>query len=79
MAKTEQPTEIPLAPEPPAPAEVVGSFPISLDEACRRLSLQGHGPEALGAFHAVEKAANHLQDLEPAYKARLKTFLAQPA
>lgn len=54
-------------------------FPLSLDEACARLSATDKRVEMIGAFHYSERAAGRLKDLESAYRDRYAAFVNAPA
>jgi len=65
----------PDAPTPDAP----DAFPLAIDEFCARLSVSDRRVELIGAFHAVEKAAGRIKDLESAFAERFAAFVNQPA
>ena len=62
--------------EAPAPEK---EFPLSLVEACARISATDKRVEMIGAFHSSEKAAGRLKDLESAYRSRFAAFCNAPA
>lgn len=61
-----------------APAVQQSDFPLSLDEFCSQISITDKRVEAIGAFHATEKAAGRVKDTFPAYSGRYTAFLAKP-
>ena len=58
--------------------ELTVDFPLSLDEFCSQISITDKRVEAIGAFHATEKAAGRVKDTFPAYSGRYTAFLAKP-
>lgn len=59
---------------PPEPDE----FPLTLDEACARISATDKRVELIAAFHHVEAAAGRLRDLESAYRTRFAELADRP-
>jgi hypothetical protein len=70
--------EAPAPAAAPAPAEQA-EFPLTLAEACARISANDRRVEMIGAFHSSEKAAGRLKDLESAYRTRFAAFCNAPA
>lgn len=64
--------------EAPAPVEAA-EFPLTIAEACSRISAGDKRVEMIGAFHASEKAAGRSKDLESAYRERFAAFCNAPA
>lgn len=62
-----------------APAVEEAEFPLTVTEACARISATDRRVEMLGAFHSSEKAAGRLKDLESAYRSRFAAFCNAPA
>lgn len=62
-----------------APAPVADAFPLTVDEFCSRLSVSDRRVELIGAFHATEKAAGRVKDLESAFRSRFEAFINSPA
>lgn len=62
-----------------APSITPDSFPLTLDEACQRLSVTDRRIELIAAFHHTETAAGRLRDTEEAYRTRLAAFASSPA
>jgi len=58
------------------PAE---AFPLTLDEACQRISATDPRVELIAAFHSEEKTAGRSTGLEQEYRDRLAAFAARPA
>ncbi len=54
-------------------------FPLTVAEFCARLSSTDRRVEMIGAFHAFEKAAGRIKDVESAYRARYADFCNAPA
>lgn len=61
-----------------APVEEA-EFPLTVEEACARISATDRRVEMIGAFHSSEKAAGRLKDLESAYRERFAAFCNAPA
>lgn len=74
MAKEEAKTA-PVVETPVEEAE----FPLTVAEACARISATDRRVEMIGAFHASEKAAGRSKDLESAYRERFAAFCNAPA
>lgn len=62
-----------------ANAPAVGSFDLSLDEFCIRLSSGKVGPEMIGGFRHDSIAAGRLKDSEVAFAAAFNAFTRRPA
>lgn len=67
-----------LAPAPSGSA-APHEFPVTLDEACQRISATDKRVELISAFHSEEAAAGRVSDLEGAYRDRLEAFARRPA
>jgi hypothetical protein len=70
------PVDTPVAVVAPA---ATTDFPLSLDEACARISQGDKRVEMIGAFHHAERCAGRLKDTETAYRARYTAFCNAPA
>lgn len=75
MKTTKPETETEVA----AVAVEEAEFPLTLDEACSRISANDRRVEMIGAFHSVERAAGRVKDLESAYRSRFADFCNAPA
>lgn len=63
-----------------APTQPVdGSFPLTLDEFCKQLSVNDKRVALIGGFHATEKKTGRVKDTAAAYQARYDAFIKQPA
>jgi len=51
---------------------------VTLEEFCVRLSQSDKRVELIGAFHFVEKQAQHFKDFESNYAARFQLFVNKP-
>ena len=67
----------------PAPKKAVPApnlspeIPLSLDEFCRRLSLQDRRATLIGGFHLVMRRAGRLKDTDAAYRAAFSQFIKE--
>lgn len=68
-----------MAKEPTAPSAAPETFPQTIEEFCRDLSVNDRRVEMIGAFHAIEKAAGRLKDDAAAFLARFETFVNRRA
>lgn len=60
-------------------APVADAFPLTVDEFCARLSTVDSRVELIGAFHATEKRAGRVKDMESAFQTRFAAFVNSPA
>lgn len=74
--KNTKPDAVEAAPEV---AEEVAEFPLTVAEACARISADDRRVEMIGAFHSVERAAGRVKDTESAYRERFAAFCNAPA
>lgn len=59
----------------PAAATSSQDIPLSLDEFCRRLSLEDRRSVLIGGFHLIMRRANRLKDTDAAYRAAFQQFV----
>lgn len=72
MSKSDQIEELPAA-------ESEVSFPLHLDEFCRRLSISVKRPTLIGGFHAYATRQGLLLAYEPEFISAFESFRRLPA
>lgn len=65
----------PLAVDSAAVAQAATEFPLTLDEFCARLSQADKRVELIAGFHAAERKADNLKDLEANFRKRFDAFM----
>lgn len=59
-------------------SDAAESYPVTIDEFCRRLSRSDRRVELIGAFHADEKRHARVKDMEANYRSRFDIFAKRP-